>query len=114
MAVQITHDDVIGDVAGRGRELAALPEALPPVAFPNVLELLLDFSRRPALCPAYKVADRDMRRDFDEHMHVIARQCAVDYGHAHFIADLLMISRTLRRTSPMSTLYRYFGAQTRW
>jgi hypothetical protein len=22
-------------------------------------------------------------------MHVIARQCAVDDGHAHFIADLL-------------------------
>ena len=45
MSVQITHDDVIGDVAGSGREVAALPEALAPVAFADVLELLLDFAR---------------------------------------------------------------------
>ena len=31
MAVEITIDNVIGDVAGRGREVAALPEALAPV-----------------------------------------------------------------------------------
>ena len=46
MSVQVTHDDVIGDVAGCGREVAALPRALSPVAFADVLEFLLDFARR--------------------------------------------------------------------
>jgi hypothetical protein len=44
MSVEISEDDVVGDVAGRGREVAALPEALAPVAFADVLELLLDFA----------------------------------------------------------------------
>ncbi len=43
--VQVTQDSVIGDVAGCGREVAALPEALAPVALANMLELLLDFTR---------------------------------------------------------------------
>ena len=34
MAVEITIDNVIGDVAGRGREVAALPEALPEALAP--------------------------------------------------------------------------------
>lgn len=88
MAVQVAHDDIIGDVAGCGREVAALPEALSPVAFADVLELLLDLARRAALGSAHEIADRDMRRDFDEHVDMIARQSAVDDGHSHFVADL--------------------------
>ncbi len=30
-----------------------------------------------------------MRRDIDEHMHVIARKSSIDDGHAQLIADLL-------------------------
>ena len=30
MSVEIPHDDVIGDVAGSGREVASLPESLTP------------------------------------------------------------------------------------
>ena len=44
-AVFVAQDSVIGDVAGCGREVAALPEALAPVALANMLELLLDFTR---------------------------------------------------------------------
>lgn len=88
MAVQITHDDVIGDVAGSGREVAALPEALAPVAFSDVFELLLDFAGRASFGPAHEVRNRDVRRDFDEHVDVVPRQCAVDDGHAHLVADL--------------------------
>ena len=49
MSVEITDDDVIGDVAGSGGEVAGLPEALAPVAFADVLELLLDFAKCAAL-----------------------------------------------------------------
>ncbi len=45
MAVEIAHDDVIGDVAGCGGEVAPAPEPLAPVAFADVFELLLDFAR---------------------------------------------------------------------
>jgi hypothetical protein len=69
MSVQISHDDVIGDVAGCGREVSVLPEALAPLAFADVFELLLDFARRTPLCPTHEVADRDMRRNLDEHAH---------------------------------------------
>ena len=74
MAVQVTHDDVIGDVAGSGREVAPVPEALPPVALANVLELLLDFARRAPLGLAHEIADPDVGRDFDEHVDMIPRQ----------------------------------------
>ena len=55
MSVQVTHDDVIGDVAGCRREVAPLPEALPPVALANMFEFLLDFARGPTLGPAHEV-----------------------------------------------------------
>ena len=45
MSVEISHDDVIGYVAGCGREVATLPEALAPVALSDVFELLLDLAR---------------------------------------------------------------------
>ena len=88
MSVEIAHDDVIGDVARSGREVAPAPEALTPVAFADVLELLLDLARRAALGAAHEVADRDMRRYFHEHMDVIARQRPIDDRHAHLGADL--------------------------
>lgn len=88
MSVQITHDDVIGDVAGRGREIPSLPEALSPAALADVFEFLLDLARGPTLGPPHEVTHRDVRRDFDEHMHAIARQGTVDDRHAHLGADL--------------------------
>ena len=45
MPIEIPQDGIIGDVAGCGREVAALPEALSPVTLANMLELLLDFTR---------------------------------------------------------------------
>ena len=44
MAVQVSHDDVIGDLAGGGGEAAPAPETLPPVALADIFELLLDFA----------------------------------------------------------------------
>ena len=88
MSVEVTHDDVFGDVAGGCREVAPAPEALAPIAFADVLELLLDLARGTPLGPTDEVADRDMRRYLDEHMDVIARQSAVDDGYAHLLADL--------------------------
>ena len=88
MAVQVTHDDVIGDVARGGREVAPRPETLAPVALADMLELLLDFARRAPLGHAHEVADPDVGRDFDEHVDMIARQRPADDGHAHLGADL--------------------------
>jgi len=42
--VEVTQDGVVGDMAGCGRELSALPEALAPVALADMFELLLDFA----------------------------------------------------------------------
>ena len=44
MAVEVSHDDVIGEVAGDGGEATPAPEALAPVAFADLLELLLEFA----------------------------------------------------------------------
>jgi hypothetical protein len=88
MFVEVTQDDVIGDVAGRGGEVTALPEALAPIALADVLELLLDFARRSPPGTAAEVADRDMRRDFHEHVDMIARQYAMNDRHAHFGTNL--------------------------
>ena len=44
MPVEVGHDNVFGDVAGCGREVSPAPEALPPVAFADVFELLLDLA----------------------------------------------------------------------
>src|SRR4030095_1218493 len=76
--VEIVLDYVIGDVAGGCREVAALPEALAPVAFADVLELLLNLARRAALGAAHEVADGNVGWYLDEQVHVIARQGAVD------------------------------------
>src|SRR3546814_539274 len=54
-----------------------------------MLELLLDLARGPALCPSDEVADGDVRRDFDEHMDVVARQHAIDDRHPQLVANLL-------------------------
>src|SRR5262245_21531972 len=88
MVVEVVVDNVIGDVAGRGGEVAPLPEALAPVAFADVLELLLYLAGGASLGPADEVADRDVRRDFDEQVDMVARQGAVDNGDAHLSTDL--------------------------
>ena len=68
MFVQMVQDDVVGDVARGGREGAPRPQALLPVAFADVLELLLDLARRASLGFAHEVADADVRRYLDESM----------------------------------------------
>src|SRR3546814_10228768 len=79
--------------AGGGREVAPAPEALAPVAFADMFELLLDLARRAVLCPAHEIADRGMRRDFDEHVDVIARQGAVrSEEHTSELQSLMRIS----------------------
>lgn len=88
MSIQVTHDDVIGDVAGGGREVASLPEALAPVALADMLELLLDFVRGATFGPANEVGNRHVRRYLHEHVHMIFRQSTVDDRHAHLGADL--------------------------
>lgn len=89
MSVEISHDDVVGGVAGCGREVATLPEALAPVPLSDVFELLLDLARRAPLGTTHEVTDRDVRRDFNEHVHMIARQSPIDDDHACLITDLL-------------------------
>ena len=44
MFVQIVHDDIVGNVARGGREVAPRPETLAPVALADMLELLLDLA----------------------------------------------------------------------
>ena len=46
------------------------------------------FCARLFLCAAHEVADRDVRRDFDEHMDVVTRQDTVDDRHVHLGAHL--------------------------
>ena len=43
-----------------------------------------------------------MRRDFDEHVDVIALQGTVDDGRGHLGANRFMISRTRGRTYPLN------------
>src|SRR3546814_12395062 len=81
-----------------GVQTCALP--ISPIAFADVLDL----ARRPALCPANEVADRDVRWDFDEHMGVVARQHALTLVTPNSSQTCLMIPRTRNRTSPGSTL----------
>lgn len=45
MFVELTQDSVAGYIAGCGRKVAALPEALASIAFASMLELLVDFTR---------------------------------------------------------------------
>lgn len=40
-------------------------------------------------CPAHKFTDREKWSAFNKHLNVIARECVVDDGHNHFVADLL-------------------------
>ena len=82
MLIQIIEDHVVGDIPAGGGEIALLPEALSPIAFADMLELLLYLARGTTFSPAYKVADRNVGRDLGEHMHLIARQSAVDDGHS--------------------------------
>jgi hypothetical protein len=86
--VQIVHDNVVGDVARGGREVAPRPEPLAPIACADVLELLLDLARRASLGLAHEVADPDVGRDFDEHVDMITRQRPADDRHPHLGADL--------------------------
>ena len=88
MALEIVHDDIVGDVAAGGREVAPRPEALPPIALADVRELPLDLIRGAALGHAHEVANRDMRRYLDKEMHVIARQSPAEDRHAQLGADL--------------------------
>ncbi len=44
MFIEVTQNDVIGDVAGCGGEIATLPEALSPIALADMFELLLDLA----------------------------------------------------------------------
>jgi len=53
-----------------------------------MLELLLDFARRATLGSSHEVTDRDVRRDFNEQMDVIARQHTVDDLHAQLVTHL--------------------------
>ena len=88
MALEIVDDDIVGDVAAGGREVAPRPKALPPIASADVLELPLDLVRGAALGHAHEVANRDMRRYLDEEMHVVARQRPAEDRHAQLGADL--------------------------
>ena len=45
-------------------------------------------ARRPAPGSTHEVVDRDVRREIDEHMNVVARQRTVDDRHGHVSADL--------------------------
>jgi hypothetical protein len=74
MSVEISHDDVIGDVAGCGREVATLPEASAPLALSDMLEFLLDIARRAPLGTTHEVTDRDVRRDFNELLDDLAHR----------------------------------------
>ena len=53
-----------------------------------MLELLMDLARRPALYSAHEIADRDVQRDFDQDMNVIARQGSVEDRDARVSAYL--------------------------
>ena len=87
--LEVFDDDLIRDVARGGREVASCPEALPPEAFADVLELLLDFARRASFDASDEVADGDVGRDFDEHVDMVAGEDAADDGDVELGADLL-------------------------
>ena len=88
MFVQIVQDDIVGDVAAGGREVAPRPEPLAPVALADMLELLLDLARRAPLGFTHELADPDVGQNFDEHVDMIPRQHPADDGHAHLGANL--------------------------
>ena len=45
VAIEIVHDDIVGDVAAGGGEVSPGPEALAPIALTDMLELRLNFAR---------------------------------------------------------------------
>ena len=88
MLVKILKYDIVRDVATRGGEVAPSPEMPPPVALAQVRELHLHPMRRPSLDAPHEVADRNMRRDFHEHMDMFSRQNAGYDLDAQFSAHL--------------------------
>lgn len=80
--------DVVGDIAGRGREISARPEAPAPVALAQLGELHLDAAGGAGLDALHRGCERKFRRHVDDHVHMIARQDALDDIHAHLGAGL--------------------------
>ena len=74
-----------------------------------MLELLLDFARRASLDAAHEVADRDLGRDFDEHVDMIGRQDPADDRDVHFSADLLDDVAHPQADLPVQDLEPVFG-----
>jgi hypothetical protein len=87
--LEILKYHVVGDVAAGGREVAPRPEVAAPVALAQGGEFLLDAPRGAALDPAHQLADRELWRHRDEHVHVVSREHALDDGHTELGADLV-------------------------
>jgi len=88
MLLAILKYDVVGDIAAGRAEITACPEVPSPVALLQGRELMLNLVRQAPFHSAHDVADRELRRDRDKHMHMIRRQDALDDGHAELGADL--------------------------
>lgn len=73
MLLEIARDNIVGDIAGGGSELVLGPEALAPITFANMFELLLDSAGGSPFGLLHKGTDRDTGRDLDEHMDMITR-----------------------------------------
>ena len=78
MMLQVLSDQIFRDVASTPCAIADGPEVLPPVPFPQVRKFLLEHARRTPFQAFHDVADRFRRRIFDEHMHMILTDYALE------------------------------------
>lgn len=88
MLFEVLKYQVLRSVAACCRKAAAIPEPLPPVPFADLWELLVNFSRRPTVLLADRIADGRFGRHRHEHVDMITRQNALDDLDALLGTDL--------------------------
>jgi hypothetical protein len=78
LLLNVLLDDFVGHVAARHAEVPSGPHVPPPELLAQVRELVHQFVRTLPFQHLEQPADRDLRRDAHEQMHVILRDVPLD------------------------------------
>lgn len=87
LLLNVLLDDFVGDVARTDTEVAARPHVPPPELLSQVWELVHQFVRSLPFQQLEQTADRHLRRETDEQMHMIFRDVSLANRHFLVAAD---------------------------